>query len=296
VRLLIDALVGGLLAPAGFAVVVLLLFRRLRPQSQLVAGLAGAIALGGGFFVGYALLRFAPLRPEQAWHWLPYAALLACAAGMAESLAKLPSATTWALRTAVAFVLGWLLIPSWPSIAPERAWWILALAAGVLLLWGVFSAVIERMPVLRQSFLLALMCVAAGVVLVQTGSAKFAQLAGVMGAAMGAFWFVECIQRVRGGGERPPNAIRSFGASALRGAAPGIAVLLPGLTLNGYFSSYSEAPLASYLLVALAPAALYLTTIGPLKRLSTRASLVIQSAAVLAILSGALALTMTAEG
>lgn len=294
-KLLIDGLVGGVLAPAAFAAAVLLLLRRLRVGSPITAKLAGAIALSGGFFIGFAVLRFAPLRPEQAWHWLPYAVLLASAAGAVESAARLPSTAAWVLRTTVVIVAGWLLVPTWASIAPHRVWWIATLAACGLLLWAVLVRVAERIPVLRQTVLLGVTCVVTAIVLERSGSAKFAQLSGIGTAILGAFWLVEVIRKLRSAGEQPPGAMPPFAASALSGAAPGLAVLLPGLALNGYFSSYSDVPLASYLLVSAAPAALYAATVGPLKNLPDRTALVVQTLAIGFVLAGALALAFMAE-
>jgi hypothetical protein len=295
VKLIIDALLGGVLAPAGFAVIVLLSIRRLRPGSPTVGELAGAVALGGGFLLAFALLRLAPWWPEQGWHWLPYAAAAACAAGVVESAGRLPSVAVWALRLVVALMAGGLLVPSWESIAAHRTWWILGLAGGVLLLWAALGATAERLPTLRQSFLLGLIWPAVAVIMEQSGSAKFVQLAVVVAALLGAFWLVDLIRKWRPAAGRT-NSVPPFEVCALRGAAPGIAVLLPGLTLNGYFASFSEVPLASYLLVISAPPALYLATVGRLRQLSTRAALIVQSVVMLTVLVCSVGLALAIEG
>jgi hypothetical protein len=135
-------------------------------------------------------------------------------------------------------------------------------------------------------------------VLERSGNAKFAQLAGVVAATIGAFWLLELVHRIRTARQGAPATAPpppTFETSALQGAAPCLAILLPGLLFSGYWGSYSDVPRASYLLVPLALVAMGLKTLGPLNRLSPRAALFVQSGAVLITLGIALALAMSAE-
>jgi hypothetical protein len=87
-----------------------------------------------------------------------------------------------------------------------------------------------------------------------------------------------------------------FSAAALTGAAAGLAVLLSGLIFTGYFNSFSDVPLGSYLLVLAAPVILWLAPLGPLKDLSGPKAFAVQTATVVAVLGASLGWALAVEG
>ena len=73
-----EAIGLGVLLPAVVAAVVLLPLR-LRPGMGGTHGpVLGGLAIALGFFAGYIGLGFAPLKPDDAWNWLPWLWGLAC--------------------------------------------------------------------------------------------------------------------------------------------------------------------------------------------------------------------------
>ena len=123
---------GGL-APAATAFVVLALVRVAHRHSlgKLACGLAIALA----FFVAYALLPWAPLKPDSPWHWFPLLAVLGFGFGMFGMHVPGAPADTQLTRTRISTLLlllrmagwlvlaaiaSWLLVPSWDKLAPVR--------------------------------------------------------------------------------------------------------------------------------------------------------------------------------
>jgi hypothetical protein len=78
-------------------------------------------------------------------------------------------------------------------------------------------------------------------------------------------------------------------------AAPAVAVLLPGLLLTGQNTTFSEVPLTSFLLVALAPLALLPTLLPPFRRWEGIGLRILQLTLILAPLVVAVVLAMQAE-
>ena len=80
------------------------------------------------------------------------------------------------------------------------------------------------------------------------GGASYADLAGMLAGTLGGCVLVSCF--------RPGRAF-------VAGMIPGFAVLLGGLLLDGWFTTYNDkAPLASFLLVLLAPPFLHVSFTG----------------------------------
>src|SRR5439155_23437817 len=103
--------------PAGIAVSLLLLGTWLGRFSANADGAAGGLALALGFFAGYVAPGWAPLGPHDAWHWLPYTALLAIAVGF---IATWVGKFRCLLRPAVAALVAWLLVRDRPDLAAVR--------------------------------------------------------------------------------------------------------------------------------------------------------------------------------
>jgi hypothetical protein len=240
--MLLELLLRGVVAPAGVAVALLW------PGGKLAlfdrwARVWGAAALAGGFFAGYALSGWAPLVPRSPWHWLPYAAALAVVVGLRDA-GRL--SLTWLPRGGVALAAAWLLVPGG---AASRYAWLAGLALAVLAGWFVLDRLAEKARDFVPPLLLAGVAGAAAFVLLQAGSAKFAQLAGTLAAVLGAFALLLWRR-----GER----------AFLRGAVPGIAVLIPGLMLNGWLNTFGGVHWVSFALVGAAPLTLGLTALRPL--------------------------------
>jgi hypothetical protein len=224
-----EALGLGVLLPAVVAAVVLLPLR-LRPGlGERTARLLGGLAIALGFFAGYIGLGFAPLKPEDAWNWLPWLGLGAALAG--------PITRPWWLaavvRLAGAALVAWLLVPGWESADLWRLDARVLLGLMVYLVWTTDRP--QPRPAARLwLFLLVLATAVGAAVLMLGGSAKLSQLAGVLTATLAA------AAVVMPSGPTPPPGI-----------VPVVATLLPGLMASGIFDTHSAVPRASYFLPAL---------------------------------------------
>jgi hypothetical protein len=128
--------------------------------------------------------------------------------------------------------------------------WGVGLGLTVLVFWGVLDALARNWPGMGLPLLLLLVALGAGAVVELSGFGSLAQMAGVLAAVLGSTALVSWWQ---------PSTLPS------RSAVPAVAVLLPGLLFQGYYVSFSEVPLASYLLVGVAPLALAGSALLPLR-------------------------------
>lgn len=250
----LDALWRGVLVPAAAMGGIAFLGRLAAGSSRAAAALAGAFGVGLGFLAAYLALGWAPLRPEEGWHWLAYLPFL----GVPIVLLSLPSlarAVHIFLLAAAAMGAAWLLTPQWEDFLPERSLWLVIVWGTIFLAAsGWWSGEYESLPkgaeVGGDAFLLGwgvpVFAAAAGVLML-SGNAKLAQLMGAGAALAGAGALGACCCVPRG---------------AALGMIPGLAILLGGLLWQGKFHSFSEVPAVCY---GLPPIGLAL--LGPAARL-----------------------------
>ena len=280
----VSDIAGGFLAPALFAAVAMVAFHRLLPE-KLANRIAATIALGGGFVLGYALLALGEWSPRFFWHWLPYVVIGTLPAG------PLIATTNWQrvagiVITLAVFVLGgWLLVPTWPHLEPSRmfymAAWIPAVFALAMLLDPLTRD--DGREVLPRSLLITTMTATVFfevVIIFLSGSLRFTQLAGAAaGAVLGVFMTL-CLDRK---------------VSGIAGVAPTFVMLTAGLLLVAQVDSHSSVPLASYVLVPLAPVALWIAFVKPLRELHGWKQWLALLPLPLVLLFSALLLAMIAE-
>jgi hypothetical protein len=210
------------------AAVVLLPLRLRRGLNERTARLLGGLAIALGFFAGYIGLGFAPLKPDDAWNWLPWLGLGAGIVGLVDQ----PWWLAAVARLAGAALAAWLLVPGWESADLWR------LDARVLLGLMVFLAWSTDRPLPKAAnrlwlFLLLLATAGGATVLMLGGSAKLAQVGGVLvGTVIAA------------------NVLMPSGPTPPPGIVPVVAILMPGLMASGLFDTHSAVPRASYFLPA----------------------------------------------
>ncbi len=244
-----DLLLGFVL-PAVFAGGTLAVCSRAAKDSAL-GRLGPSLGLVGGFLLGYFLLKLGPVAPDRHWQWMPYAMLLPLVLGpvsVAPGVTWLERILVYALIAAVA---GWWLVPTWEDLEPSRGRHLLVWGAGVVVLAGLLEPLSRRLSGTVLATVYFLTMVFAGGVLVFSGSLRFGQIAG---AGAGAFLGLAVASRFRPGG------------GSLPGLAVGFVLLAAGMLLVGRVSSFSKVPLASYLLVSMAPVSLWTTALGPVSR------------------------------
>lgn len=276
---LVETIVRSVAVPAAASVAVLLLWRRACPQTAGPRH-AAAWAVGGGFLVGYLFLPSAPVVPASHWQWLPYVGLVAmilAPVGLAEGV-RLPE--RWGLHLVLAVAAAWFLVPDWAEIEPQRPLYFGALAGSLLLLVVVLDRLSFHIPDASMPVLVCVTAFAGAVVLAQSGSMKFAHLAGVIGAVNLGYALVTVF------GSWSPS---------FQSAVPVVVILLGGLMFAGDVNSFSDVPRASYVLVPVAPLGAAVCLLRPVRSWPRSRRIAVQAAGVLVPLAAGVALALQAE-
>ena len=280
---------GGFLAPVAFACVVMVVLHRVLPEG-IAHRVAGTVALVGGFTVGYALLGLGQWSPKFFWHWLPYVVLATLPVGPLLAGVGRQRVAGWVLMLGVVLWGGWLLVPTWEHLEPSRAThmvvWMPAVIAPASLLapWDgnrhENKAPPERLPAtLFVTILTATMFFAVAIIFL-SGSLRFSQLAGAAFAAMLGVMLAVVLDR------------KGYGSSGI--VAP-FSILLGGLLLIARVDSHSSVPLASYVLLPLAPLALWVAVVKPICKLQTWRRWLALCSLPIALLLVSLIMAMVAE-
>lgn len=247
--LILNQILFGLILPAAVAGGVLI-FARSR-MTETGSGWLIAVALCSGYIAGYLGLEgVPPFPPREGVHYLCYLAGIGLIAGGFWHL------STWGrvlTQAALAIAIPRLLLNStfkytWGQL--EGILWWAGLAIALFIFWTLVQQSFTALPAGGASpFVYFGLSGGTAVVLAVSGTLRVAQHAGILVAIFAAVWILTLILQ-RGSEER----WRVFPG----GASAGIALLLSGLWMNGYF--YEEVPAASAVLLAIALPA------GPTKR------------------------------
>jgi hypothetical protein len=270
----IEILGYGGAVPAGVALVIAVLCRRLLPPTASER-YAAAAAVASTFFIAYALLPWTELQPKRHWQWLPYLGAAAMIAGPLALASGVSRVERWLVHLMLALTAAWLLVPAWSTLEPPRPAYIAMLTGYLLLLMTALDALPPRL--LGPLFLVHLTIAAAAtaLALAVSVSVKFGQLAGIATAAMAG-----CAV----------SAFFSRPHSAAQGSIPVFAILLGGSAFVGCIEL--QPPLAGILLAPAAPLALWICARGPLTRFEGVRGAAVQIAAVLIPLTIALLWTL----
>ena len=285
----VEIMLRGVVLPAVLAGAVLLVAWWPRKGGAGATGpvggghWGGAVGLALGYVLGHSLLVGFPSFPAtESTQWLVWLALGAMALGLADALIRVPESARWAARAASSLLVSWLIlrpltVSTWNG-ALVSALWIGGAALAVLAFWTLVDRAVRARPGAGMPIAFLALTSGGSAVLLLSASVLLAQLAGVVAATLGAAMVLAFV--------RPDLSLE-------RGAVPVVGVLLPALWLNGYF--YAEMPLASALLLTLAPAALWLGRLGPLRDLRRWKSAIAHVGAVLAPVLLALGLALASQ-
>jgi hypothetical protein len=235
-----QPLLDGVVFPAAATAAVLLLawrpWRRGLAPERTAWGVG--LALAAGYLVGHVGVEGGrpPWPPREAVDRLWYLTFAAAALSLLDGWRRCPAWPRWLLRAALwlgavwALALPALLQPGVGEAVPT----LLGLGAAGLLFWAALAAVARRLP--GAALPLALLPTAAGtaVLLYRCHSARLAQLAGVVTAAL------------------LPVLARSCARPALTVATAPVVLLLPGLWLMARFYCDPPAPVTSLALLTAA--------------------------------------------
>jgi hypothetical protein len=230
---------GGIVLPALAAALALALtwrpWRR-DPAPERTAWGVG-LALAAGYLVGHVGVEGGrpPWPPREAVDRLWYLTFAAAALSLLDGWGRCQAWLRWLLQGALWLGAVWLLAP--PALrraGGEAVPMLLGLGATGLLFWAALAAVARRLP--GAALPLTLFPTAAGtaVLLYRCHSARLAQLAGVVAAAL------------------LPVLARSCARPALTVATAPVVLLLPGLWLLAHFYCDPPAPVTSLALLAAA--------------------------------------------
>lgn len=275
----ITDLLYGILAPAALAGALFVLLGRGLP-SDIAKRFAATAGLAAGFCLGYGLLELGPWIPETHWHWLPAAVVATLAAGPVARAGGVSWLERSLLYVLLAAVTGWFLIPTWNDLEPSRTTLLAGWCGYVVLVSLLLEALCSRATGGGLPLVLILTLLAAAVVLALSGSLRFAQIAG---AGMGAMLGIGV------------TLVWSGTKDGLRGGMLAFTVFAAGALLIGRLNSFSDVPWASYLLVPVAPLALWLSVTGPLGKVTGWKRWLLQIGLAMLPLAAAVLLAAVAE-
>ena len=254
----LDFALRGLLAPAVFAGVLLLLAWVSRDSAEQASrGWLGALALGGAYLFGQAaaisgLPPFPPIQADDRLFWIIASAVALAGVESLLSERRLPRMV---LRAAFSCFVVWYLLARLLERKPtaDAVTLVVALGAALFVGWSALAAWASRRPGASVPLVLWFTTSAVSVALLLSHTAKYAQMAGTLASCLGAAVVVAWL--------RP-----SFALGA--GAASIVAVLHASFCIAGVWLAYTPLPTESALLLAAAPFLAAAAEIGPLARLS----------------------------
>jgi len=241
---------------------------------------SASLATVVGFLVGYGLLSLAPWSPTAHWHWLPFALILAAIAGPITCAEGVTFVERLVLYMLVALAVGYALVPEWEDLAPSRNVHLAAFAAYVVLLPVLLEPLTKRLVGPRLPFILWATVTAAAIVLALSGSLRFAQIAIALAGALFGIFLVSFTRR---------------DTNHLAGISLLFSVASVGALLIGRVNSFSEVPLASYLMIPAAPVFAWCGFAGPLGQFSGAKQVLATTAIPLLVLAVAVCLAAFAE-
>jgi hypothetical protein len=235
----------GVLLPAVITGVALALAHQLLPSYRGMMGLVASAALATAILSGYFALNLGPLVVRHFGNkWLPHLTVLAIPAGWYAGR-NLAASSTGLILGVTSFVAAvpleaYSLVMQifWATVLGYASW-----VSGMALMYA-------RLPSSVRALSMMVTAGTANLVLLAAGLSRMMHLAAMLAAASFGASSVFLVL-----GDRESRLVR--------GLVPGFAVLLTGLMFCGYLGQGAQLPPSVYALVALSPAALLLTRIGP---------------------------------
>ena len=267
---LLDVLAPAAAAAVAFAAILAVFGRR-------AAGPAAVVALAAGWAAGNALTGVAEWVPGTSRiEWVPWLALAAAVAGLLTRVPRLPAGVGWAVWAAV---IAFAAVKLVRASDPTSPWW--TVPAFVLLNAAVgfgLAALSRRDPGAGVPAVAALALVTAGSVLIHAHTARLMEAATIAGAALSGIAAVALATKADAGA-----------------ALPAAAVFLTGVLVIGHHETYSEVPVKSFVLPAVAPLAAAAALVPPLTRLTGARLRLLQFTLLLIPLAAAVWLAEAAE-
>jgi hypothetical protein len=254
----------SLLVPAAVANAMFFGLGWLLPDGVSKRYCSGA-ALALGVFIGFAVSPMTKaLWPAQVWEWIPYLGLLAAfVAGL--SLADgVTRVERWIVVILIATTAAWTIVPLWERLANARPTHVATLAGGISALAILLAPLADRIAGRGFTFWLVLAAAATALLIMS----EWSEILGRSGAL-------------------PAGALAGCGAALLI-AKPGHSprcLVLPYAIIGGSYAYlgviYPQPPLTPLAVVPFAPLALWLCTVGPIRRFTGVRAIIAQAVCVM---------------
>lgn len=206
-----------------------------------IAGMALAAGICGGYLASIRILKLARPFPVDGWEWIPWLALLASVLGGGVASPRWPRWLLPAVAGGVAILVSAVVVPRWPSLLPQRPWWMAVASVVIAGTWMVLDSAWRDRRGMASPIALVLSGTAMAVVTTLSGSLRFGELAGIGVAALGGTTLA---------------AFLGSNLPAMRGAIPGFTVQIYGTLLVAYLYAGDSIPAAAFVLAGAAPLSL----------------------------------------
>lgn len=266
---MVSQFVWTVAMPLGIAIVCMTIAWQpwRRTDRERLRGWWGApVGIGAGYLIGHvAINKWPSLPPAQPTDYLFLIALAGIIVGVVESF-RAPPAARWTLRLALCAGVSWFTLSRGfraEQPATVLAAWAVGQAAALAAVWSLLERLAARRSGPSLPLALSLLIAVAAAVFFMGGSAKLAQLAGVLAAALGGAALIALaaplISPARG---LLAVVIPVYGALILlmwQYPQPfGVPVILAGAPLLLWAAQWRDSVTAALVRVLLAPAMLAL--------------------------------------
>jgi len=236
-----DFIVSLLLQTALVPIVVSVIVAAGTSRISRLATVCGAVGLAAGFFAGWAQQEWTTLLPERYLDWLPWVclALGLVSIGLGVGLRR---KVMWSIAVVACLGAAWLLVPDFPRLQPARPIAVALVAAISLCSAGLLERAASRLDTRWLTVVLMATGTAGAIVLAQSFALKFAQIIGMLTAALaGGLLFSR---------NEPERSSVGLPLAFL--------TIVTNLMFIGYANSSSSVPTFCYALIAVAPLGLCL--------------------------------------
>ena len=243
----------------------------------------GTVGIALGFVsANVVLVSWPPFPPNTAAQWLVYLAVAASALMLYEGKSRRNPSWLWRFRFTLSAAFMLILLRSmimytWTD--PQALFWIAAIIPTTAAVWKYLDDLAKRRTGAALPISLWLVCAVAGFCLLVSGSALLGQLAGALAATFGAAIVLGLWAR---------------GFTLSGGGISIFTLLYAGLLWQGCF--YSELPIASGVLLFVAPLAAWVGEMQSIARLSPKKTALARLTATAVPLAIAVALSVWAAG
>lgn len=204
-----------------------------------------------GLLVGYGLLpAWAPWQPTTYWHWLPYLGIAAAWIGSLIGARGVHVAERWLAVILLGGLSAWFLVPTWAQLQPTRIWHVTILAAYLVALVTCLTPLSRQLTADRWLAYLGTSGFFLAVTTAIAVSLRFGQVTTILAASL--FGLAAMVRL------DPSLKQRILPQTLL----PWYAVLVGGMAYVAYVNPSPRLP--GFILMPLAPMALYLCHKGPL--------------------------------